>query len=429
MQTNIKVEIEDLSSVKKKLAITIPAEAVKREINEAYQALRSTSSIAGFRKGTAPLSILKAKYGSLIQEDVTKKLIEGSYPRALNEKKLTPVETPKVDLATESIEEGKDFSYTVTVEVNPEINIDGYKGMELKQEDPEVSAQDIEVGLRGLREAAAQFQDVDRAAKDGDLVVVDFEAFLGNEPIKNGKGTDYPAVIGEKTLLPGFDEALRGSSKGEAKETNIKFPDNYSEGHLAGKDGTFKINIKAVKEKTMPELDEEFAKKLGCENLVALSERVRTEIVNHKQAEVKEKVKTEILDKLIEKHQFDVPETLVNRYLGMILNRIIDNMRQGVFAPGDKGLTPEELKVKYRDMAVRSVKEDIVLDHIAAKEKVEASNEEVEESVRKLAEARGASYEALMGRIEREGAMDVIKDGLKHEKVFDIIIGSSKPAA
>ncbi|MBI5643344.1 MAG: trigger factor [Deltaproteobacteria bacterium] len=427
----IRIGIEDLSSVKKKLEITVSADAVKKEIEAAYQSLKSSVNIAGFRKGAVPMNIIKARFGDHVQEDVAKKLVETSYPHALHEKELVPVEAPKIELITTKLEDGKEFTYSVTVEVNPNVDLsaDDYKGMELKKEKIEVSDKDIEEGIERLREVKADFKEIDRAAKAGDLVVVDFEGFLGDEPVKNSKSVDYPVILGEKTLLPGFDEALTGASKGENKEAKITFPENYSEKALAGKEAKFKIAIKAVKEKGLPELNDEFAKSVGCDTLEALNGKVKEELVRVKETHDKERLKNEILDKLIAKHSFDVPETLVNRYLGVILNRIIDNMKQGNFNHGDQGLPIEDLKAKYRSMAVRQVKEDVILDAIAAKEKVEVSREETEKAVRSIAEGRNVSFESLMGRIEREGALEIIKDGMKHEKVFDIILESSKSAA
>ena len=423
---NIKVQVEDITPVKKKLDISVPAETVSREFKAAYQNIRSTASIAGFRKGAAPMNILKARFAGHVQEDVTKRIIESSYSMALSEKQFMPVEAPQIDLKGGELAEDKEFTFSVTVEIQPNVAVDGYRGMELNKESSAVTEEDIEKGVQNLKEAAAQFKEVDRPANEGDLVMVDFEAFMNGEPVKNGKGEGYPCVIGEKSLLPGFDEALKGVSKGDQKEVDITFPENYSEASLAGKVSQFKLNVKAVKEKGVPEVNEDFAKEMGCENLEALRAKVKEEIEKHKSSEAKERLKNEILDKLIASHPFDVPDALVNRYMGVILNRVIENMRSGMAAPEDRGLNIDQLKEKYRPAAARSVKEDIILDTIAAKEAVQVSLVEVEASVRGIAAQRGVSYESLMSRIQTEGAMEVIKDGLKHEKVFDIIIEASK---
>ncbi|MBI5587754.1 MAG: trigger factor [Deltaproteobacteria bacterium] len=424
-----KIQLEDLSSVKKRLEVTVSAEAVKKEINSGFQSLKSTVQVAGFRKGAIPMNILKSRFGEHVKEDVVKKLIESTYLEALREKGFAPVEMPKIEVKTEKVEEDKDFVYTLTLEITPELHIDDYRGMGLKKTPVDISEKEIEDGLKRLAEAKVEFKDVDRPAKAGDMVVVDFDANLNGAPVKNSKTNDYPIIIGEKTLLPGFDEALTGTSKGETRDADITFPKNYSEQGLGGKTAQFKITIKSVKEKTVPALDEEFAKDMECDSLDALRAKVKDELIKVKETHEKESLKTQILDKLIEKHQFEVPETLVNRYLGLILNRIVDNMRQGNVNPGDESLSPEQLREKYREMAVRSVKEDLILDAISAKEDVQVTEAETDEAVKNIALSRNVSFETLMQRINKEGAMDVIKDGMKHEKVFDIIIESSISAA
>ncbi|MEK7774170.1 MAG: trigger factor [Deltaproteobacteria bacterium] len=428
IDSDFRIEFEDISPVKKKLNITIGASRVKREVDAAYQSLRSTAAIAGFRKGNVPLNVLKGRFSGNVEEDVTKKLIESSYPGAVKEKELVPVEAPRVEMISKGLQDGADFSYSVTVEVSPRVEISEYTGMELRQEKIEVTDKDIEDGLERLREGRTEYREVERPAADGDMVVVDFEGFIGAEPIKNGKGSDYPAIIGERTLLPGFDEALRGASKGDTRESDITFPPNYSEASLSGRQASFKIAVKAVKDKVVPAIDDEFARGLGCDNLDGLRSKVKDELVRIKETDNKERLKVEILDKLTDRYSFEVPDALVNRYLGVILGRVVENMKHGNADPADANLSQEDLKAKYREMAVRSVKEDIILDAISARENIQISDEETEKAIRHLAEARKVPYESLQQRIDREGAMEIIKDGLKHEKVFDLILGASKAA-
>jgi trigger factor len=324
------------------------------------------------------------------------------------------------------ISEGKDFSYAITVEVAPHFEIEGYRGMELKRESTEVTEKDIDEALERLRMSRSQYKEVSRPAQDPDMVVVDFEAAIDGKVIKGSNTSDYSVVIGHRTPLPGFDEALKGASAGEKREVTLAIPKNYSESGLAGRDALFTITVKSVKEKITPALDDEFAKDLECDSLVVLRERTRGDLAKVK----KDNEKTVIMDKLIERYQFDVPEALVNRYLGMTLGRVLDNMRHGFFTQEDMGLTPEALKDKYRPTALRQVREDMILDAIAEKEGVTATNEEYEEAVRNLAQSRGISYDELISRIEKERAVDVIKDGIKHGKVFDIILGAGvEPAS
>ncbi len=423
---NIRVEEKDLSPVKKQLNITVPADAVKDEFSAAFRSLRSTVEVAGFRKGNIPLNILKARFSGKVREDVTSKLIEMSYPFALNEKKIVPVENPHIDITNTKLDETEEFSYSVSVEVTPHVEISGYRGMEMKREAVEITDKDEEIALKSICESRAQYNEVDRAAKDGDLLSADLVGTMNGEVIKGSSMENYSFIIGDKSLIPGIESIINGASKGEVKETKVTFPENYADQNLAGKDAVFTISVKAVKERVVPALDDEFAKDLGYDNLETLKVRVKEDLKKVKEEDEKERVKNFILDNLIEKHPFEVPESLVNRYLGIILQRVMDNMKQGIIAPDDKGRTIDDLKAKYRDSAIRHVKEDVILDSLAAKENVEISEAEFETAIKQLAESRQIPYQTLMDRLIREGAVEVIKDGLKHEKVFDIIIEASK---
>ncbi len=426
---NIKVDLEEVSEVKRKLDITIPADVVKQHIKDAYKEIRSSASIAGFRKGNVPINIIKAKFADHVQEEVTKKLVEQAYPHAVHEKKLAPIAPPDIDLKGSKLEEGKDFSFIATVEVTPNVEIKGYKGMELTRQNVEVTDKDVEDNIENLRESRMQLRDVKRPAKEGDIVVVDFEGFIKGKPIKHGKSNDYPIVIGEKTLLPGFDEAINGASANEERTVKVTFPKNYSEAELCGKEAEFKVKVKAVRERRVPPVDDpEFLKGVKCENVDILKLRMREELKGVKEAQEKERLKNEILDKLIEAHGFAVPDGMVDRYLSATLGNIVASIKQGGGNMEDRNLSPDELKAKYRKVAERQVREDIVLDSVSAAEEIEVTDEEVEAAVKRLAQSRGVTFEALMSRIKQENATDVVRDGIKHEKVFDIIINECKTA-
>ncbi|GMR04467.1 MAG: trigger factor [Thermodesulfobacteriota bacterium] len=426
-EKKISVEREDLSSVKKRLKITVPEEVVTREFKDAYRKLRSTAAISGFRKGNVPMGVLKARFGEGVTHDVATKLLEISYSDALEETALAPLVKPDMDVDLNKLEEGRDFTYTVTFEVTPTIEIDGYKelGFE-KQGEQEVTEEDIQEAFKRLQEANIQFMEVDRPAQKGDLVEVDFEAERNGKTFKDLKAEAYPVMVGESGPMPGFAEAVEGLVKGDKKDLTITIPENYHNKKVAGKDVVFHIAVKAVKVKTLPALDDVFAKNLEFDSLEKLKERIIEDLGKAKENHQKEELKTKILDKLIEANPFDVPDVMVERYLTLILGNIVDNMRSGMGSPEDQKLNPEALKKKYRPLAVRRVLEDVVLDSIASKENIEVTREETEDAVKQLAASRDIPFESLMQRVVREGSLEVIKDGLKHEKVFDIIIETFK---
>lgn len=423
------VQVEDLSQIKKKVSITVPAEDVKREIKSAYAALKSKASVAGFRKGAVPVNILKKRFAAQVEEDVMTRLIERSYPNALREQKILPAAPPKFDIKSGRISEESAFSYDVTVEVMPKVVIGDYIGMQLERLPVEIKDDEVEDALKRLADNHSHFNEVDRPAKDTDMLTCDFEGFFNGEPIKKSATKDYPIMLGASTLLPGFNEALAGVKKGETRDAKITFPANYSEADLAGKTADFKISVKSVKEKVTPALDDEFAKDLGVEGIALLRGRVREEIKKAKDDAEKERVKNQILDKLIEKHKFEVPDGMVSRYLSVIVDKKVADMKRGHFEPADKGLTQEQVMQRYHAMAFRHAQEDIVLDALAEQEKVDITKDEADAAMKRLAAQRGVNYESLIEKIDAERAMEVVIDGLKHEKVFDIIIEKSvKPA-
>ncbi|OGQ52197.1 MAG: trigger factor [Deltaproteobacteria bacterium RIFCSPLOWO2_02_FULL_53_8] len=423
---NINVVVEDLGQVKKKLNITIPTDMVNKEIKTAYASLKSDAHIPGFRKGAVPMSLLKKRFGTQVDQDVKMRLIENSYTQAINEKLLVPVVQPQIEEISTGLSEGNPFSYAVTVEINPDIDVDGYRGMSLRRESAEVTDKDFEEAITKLRESRAEYEDTGASAKDGDAIVVDFEGFLNGEPVKNGKAKDYSIIIGQKTVLPGFDEALIGANKGEVKEFTLTIPANYSEREVAGKDILFKVTINEVKRSVLPALDDEFAKDLECENMAKLNEKVMDELKKIKENIEKERLKNLVLDALIEKFKFEVPDALVRKYAALNLNRVMEDMKRGRLASADRNLSPDELSAKYTKVAMRQLKEDLILDAIAVKEDIKISKAQVDGALEHLAAMRNLSVDELASRLEREGTLPVIVDGLKHEKVFDIVFETAK---
>jgi len=421
--------LEDISSVKKKIEVTVDAVDVTRVLEDSYERVKATAAISGFRKGTVPKSVIKAKFADGISGDVSTRLIDNTYHLALEKFGLTPLSGPAVEIKTLRPEEDKDFVYTLTFEVTPKIEVGEYRGMDIGEPVKiEVTDADIEEGLDSIRQTNIRFKEVEKTAEDKDMVIIDFTATRNGKAVKGLKGTGYPVLIGETSPMPGLDEAMKGLKKGDKKDAELTFPENYSEKKLAGKDVVFHITVQAVKEKTAPEIDDEFAIGLKCENLKGLKEKVASEIKKSREKEEKDKLKTVILDKLIEGRKLDVPDVLAEKYHELIFKSVVDNMRAGMVAPEDKGLSEEAVRDRYRPLAGRRAKEDMILDAIALKEKMEISNEEVEEAIKELATERNLPVDSLMTRIQRDGNIEMIKDGLKHEKVFDLIIDSAKKA-
>ncbi len=424
-EKEMKVNIEDISTVKKRLTVEIPADEVAREIDSAYRDLGTEVVVAGFRKGRVPVSILKARFRERVLGDVRTRLIEKTYPRIIEERGIKPVSRPVIDAG--EVREGGGFSYSATFEVKPEVDVQGYKGMELERKEVEVTDKDVDDAIERLRETRGEFSEVERPARDGDLLTVDYEGFVDGAPLKGGSGRDYSFILGSGSLFKEIEDSLRGSSKGEKKEVKTTFPKDHRNRTLAGKEVTFRIGVKSIKERVLPEVDDEFAKDMGFDNLSSLRERLKDEVKKGKEEREKERLKEEILNTLIERNSFEVPESLLTAYLAHILNRILGNIKRGIVNPEDRGLSSEELKKKYHELALRQVKGDIIIEEIARKENIKVKDEEVDAFIKGMASRRKESPEVLKARLEKEGTIDIIRDEIRTEKVFDLVIKESKP--
>ncbi|HHL39198.1 MAG TPA: trigger factor [Deltaproteobacteria bacterium] len=422
--SRLKVEIEELSPVRKRLTIEVPGEEVEREMEAGFRAVRAKVSMDGFRKGKVPLGIIKRRYTGEVMSTVVTKLVEKTYPEAVESEKLEPVASPQVEI--KNFERGVGLSYTAVVDVKPRVDVEGYRGMRLEAVDDTVSDEEVEDGLRRLREAHGEFSEVDRPVAQGDLAVIDFEGFVDGRPFTGGKVEDYQAVLGSGRLIPGFEEGLVGAAAGEEREVKATFPADYKEKTLAGREAVFKVKVKAVKEKVLPEIDDAFAKDFQCESLEALREKVRGELSASKAERARDRLKAAILKELVEKNPFEVPDSLVERYLQAVLTNVLENVKRGLVRLDEKDGSVEALKARYRPIAERQARGDIILEAIAEKEGLEPTSEETEAFIKGLAEKSRTSPEAMRARLEKEGTLDAVVSNLRDEKVFDFIIEGRK---
>ncbi len=415
----MKIEVEDISPVMKRLTIEVPEEEVKALVDDYYRELKKEVAIEGFRKGKVPENVLRQRFGKRVMSDVAKNLMEKTYPQAIKEKGYKPISSPDIDI--KQCEEGSPFVYTALVQIKPVIDVKGYRGMECKEVTVEVADEDVEKSLEQLRQSYGEFHEVDREARKGDMVVVDVELSCGGEKLEGGaKG--YRFVLGESARFPEFDTATEGLKSGDTTSFTKSFPEGYHDKLVAGKEVEFHITVKSVKEKVLPALDDEFAKTVGFNSLEELKNRVKEEILRAKEKVEKDRVKSEIMDKLIEENSFELPPSLVDNYFRQIVSNIMEGIRKGVVDPAQQPLTPEEFKARYMGVAEKQARGDIILDAIAEKENIEVTDEEVEALIKDMAERRGESPEELRENILKAGIMDAIIDGMRREKVFDFLL-------
>ncbi len=419
----MKVSVEHLSQIKKKITVNIPAEDVDKEIKDTYRRLQANVAVDGFRKGKVPLAVLKKRFGGDVLDEVSTKLMEESLPEAITSEGLMPIAAPKISIR--SIEEEGPFTYDATIEVKPDIDVQGYEGIVLERYADDVADEEIKTVLEDLREKHAQYKDVDRAAGEDDLVFVDLKCFVDGVEAKSLSLTDFPITVGEGRFLPGFPEAIKGMNIGEEKDVQSTIPKNFHDRSVAGKDANFHMTIKLIKEKVLSDINDEFAKDLECSDLEDLRGKIRDNIRESKKTYGRDRQRAEILDQLIRANTFDVPESFLEKQTQYFLKRAEDKKRSGNPDPEDMGLSPEDMRWKYRRLAEVKLKGDLILDAIAEKEGIEVSDEELDCKIAEIAESRGEAKEAIGAEFERQGLKDFVKKHIQDEKVFDFVISKA----
>ncbi len=423
----MKVQIENTGPYEKKIFFEIPEEVVSREVDSSYRALNRNVKIKGFRPGKVPRSILERYYRTQVEAEVSAKLIEDSYEKAVEEYHLTPVGAPTV--LDRTYEPGKDFKYTVSVEVKPEVTAEGYLGLEVEKPPVAVDAAEVEGQLKALQDSHAQLKPVEgeREVREKDLVIVDFQGSLDGKPLEGWKVNDHLVEVGSKSLVGGLDQELIGLRPGQEKETHLTLPPDYPRKELAGKEIQVRLKVKEVKEKILHPLDDEFAKEVGdFQNLEDLKTRLRKTLEDQKQALANREARERLLERIREKNPFSLPKTMVERQLDHILARTeVQLARQGLKLEG-AGRDNPKLRESMTPAAEKEVRDALLLEKIAEKEKITVSPEEVEKKLQDLAAQMNQRVEALKSTYEKKGRLEDLRAMLVEEKTLDFLLSRAK---
>jgi len=412
------VRIEDLGPTRKRIHVIVPEETVKREIDGAYVELRRTAKVKGFRPGKTPRQILERYYGDYVTEQVISKLIGNTYEGALARGNIRPVSQPTLD--NEELTEGEPFKYSAVVDVNPDIDVKDYVGIPLKKRQLKLEKDDVTKGLEQLQNIHAQLKTVgeDRAAGDGDFVVIDFQGTIDGEPFKGGRGESVSVEIGAGRFLPDLEKALVGARCDEEREVEITFPDNHREKDLAGKKALFHMRIREIREKVFPALDDEFAKDVGCESLKDLERKVKSEIQEEKQFAINRELEKDIIDFVIEKNAFEVPKSMVDRQVEALIRELKLNLAHQGVEFETSGLDEEKLREQYRDRAIRDVKSTLLLNRIAELEKIKVRKDEVGKRFEDIAKRTNRTKSQVEAYYSKNDLVGGLKAQLLEEKTL-----------
>jgi len=419
----MSLQVEKLEGNMAKLTIEVSAEDFEKAIEQAYQKSKSKVSIPGFRKGKVPRKVIEQMYGKeIFYEDAANIAVPSAYAKAVDECTEDIVSQPTIDIV--QAKAGKPLIFTAEVALKPDVVLGKYKGVEVEKADTTVTDEEIDAAIDQERENNARTLSVeDRAVKDGDMTVIDFEGFMDGEAFHGGKGENYPLTIGSNTFIPGFEEQLIGAEIDKEVEVNVTFPEDYQASELAGKPAVFKCTVKEIKEKELPELDDEFASEVSeFETLAEYREDVKKTLTEKKEEEAKAEKEDKVVDAIIADAQMDIPEAMLTTQQNQIAEEFAQRIKmQGITLDQYfqfTGLTKAALLEQIKPQAEQKIKSRLVLEAVAKAENIEVSEEEYEAEIKKMSEAYRMKEEKLTEMInafERKS----IKEDILIRKALD----------
>jgi trigger factor len=419
----MNVEIEQLGPVKKKINVTIPPETVTEEITSTYQKLKQTVKIRGFRPGKVPQDILKKYYKEHVEGEVITRLIQLSYPEALKQLDIIPVSQPVVENGV--LEEGKEFLYSASFEVKPEITLQEYTGLNVTREKFNLTPDDVDKRLSMIRESHASLKEVeeDRPIEQGDFIVADLEEAVEGESLEGGNAKDYLLEVGKDSYLPGLSQKLIGLRKDVVEPITLAIPEDFHRKDLAGKEVTVTVKIKGLKQKILPELDDTFAKDLGEEQgMEALKTKLQSDLEQEEHQRIESQVRSLLVDQLIEKNPLDAPTHMVERQIEFMMA----DTQRALLAQGSSleqiGVSVEVMKERYRSEAEKQVKCSLLVEVIAEKEDITVSEGEVEEKIEEIARVNNQDVTTVKNFYQKEGLWEGLKIKLLEKKTLNLLL-------
>lgn len=417
---------ESKNACLREISVEVPADVVARETESILQKYQKLARLPGFRKGKVPVTVLRQRFAEEIRSDVVEQLVPRFFRQAVEKQDLVPVSQPQVtDL---HLHEGDPLRFKAKFEVLPPIEITGYK--ELRAERPDVSVSDSEVQaeLDALREQRATFTEVQGSTlADGDFAEASFTGTPKEEGGKPINVDDILVEIGGANTVRDFSENLRGASAGDERTFDVTYPADFSDSRLAGKTVVYNVKIKAIKQKNLPELNDEFAKGLGeFQSVEEVRKRLREGLEHSKKHRAEHEAKEKLIDELVSRNQFPVPEALVERQVDVRLERGLRALAaQGLRAEDMKKMDFDRLREGQREAALKEVKSSLILEKIADAEKIEVADREIDKEIEELATQMKQTPEAIRARLTRDGALDRIRGRIRNEKALDFLYGRS----
>lgn len=422
----MKSSIENVSNLQKKLTIEVPMETVRASFNKAYNGVRKNAAIKGFRKGKAPLDTVKKMYAEKVTPDVMNDLINDGYFHALGEHKLNPIDMPQINVDKFSEDDG--LKFTATVELRPEVELKNYEGLKIQKEKMVISDEKMLSVLEDIRRNNAENTPVleDRPAQNEDIAVIDFFGTIDGAPLDGGAGNDHPLELGANQFIPGFEEGVVGMKVGDEKMIDLTFPEQYHAADLAGKAVQFKVNLKKLEKKSLPELDDAFAKKVGeHESLDALKEAIRGDLKAGEEGRIKNELKDRLLKALVAANPVDVPPSMQAKQK----ERLIEDMQQRMKQQGLGDDQFEEYKKQwdedFNQTASTMIQSSFLIGALAEKHELGAKEEDFEKKMAEFSAQIGIEIERVKefyGKPEQRSQMEF---QITEDNVVDFLLSKA----
>lgn len=425
----MSVQVETLEKSMAKLTIEVSAEEFETALDKAYKKNKNKISLPGFRKGKAPRAMIEKMYGTgVFYEDAANDLIPGAYESAAKESELEIVAQPSIDVT--QIEKGKPFIFTATVAVKPEVTLGDYKGIEVEKKTAEVTDEELQAEIDKVRESNSRMITVeDRAVQDGDITTIDFEGFVDGEPFEGGKGENYPLTIGSHSFIDNFEEQLIGKNIGEETEVNVTFPEQYQAEELQGKPAVFKVTIKEIKVKELPELDDDFAQDVSeFDTVDEYKEDLKKKLLENKEAALKREKEEDVIGKIIENATMEIPDPMVDTQVRQMVQEFSQRIQsQGLSLQQYMqftGMTPESLTNELQPQALKRIQSRLVLEAVVAAENIETSDEDLEKELEKMAEMYQMEADKLKELVGEEEKKQIALD-LAVQKAVELVVDAA----
>ena len=426
----MSVQVEKLEKNMAKLTIEVSAAEFEKALEDAFLKNKNKISVPGFRKGKVPRQMVEKMYGpEIFYEDAANALIPDAYSKALDECEEDIVSSPEIDVT--QIEKGKSFIFTATVALKPEVKLGKYKGVKVEAAEVTVTDEEVDAKIEKERENNARTIEVtDRPVKDGDMTVLDFEGFVDGVAFDCGKGENYPLTIGSGAFIPGFEEQLVGAEIGKEVEVNVTFPEDYQAEELKGKAAVFKCTIKEIKEKELPALDDEFASEVSeFDTLEEYKKDVKETLTIEKEKAAREAKEAAVIDAIIADSDMDIPEAMVTTQQKQMIDEFAQRMQmQGLSMEQYfqfTGATLDKMMEQVKPQAETRIKSRLVLEAVAAKEGIEATEEDYEEEIKTMAEVYQMEPDKIKEMLP-EKSVKGIKEDIAVKKAAEFVVNNAK---